>query len=90
LTFLRGGGYTFGMKTAISIPDGVFQRAERLARRLGKTRSAIYREAMAEYVVRHDVDSVTEAMNRVAAEVGDRPDRFRRAAARRVLERSEW
>jgi predicted transcriptional regulator len=78
------------MKTAISIPDGVFHQAERLARLLRKTRSAIYREAMAEYVVRHAPDAVTEAMNRVAAQVGGRPDKFVRAASRRVLERTEW
>ncbi len=78
------------MKMAISIPDAVFHRAERLARRLRKSRSAIYREAMAEYVVRHDADVVTEAMNRVVAQVAGRPDPFVRAASRRILARSEW
>ena len=78
------------MKTAISLPDGVFQQAERLSRRLKKSRSAIYREAMEEYMVRHDADAVTEAMNRVAAQVGRHPDLFARAASRRILERTEW
>jgi metal-responsive CopG/Arc/MetJ family transcriptional regulator len=39
------------MKTVISLPDGVFRDAERLARRLKKSRSELYREAVAEYVV---------------------------------------
>jgi len=78
------------MKTAISLPDEVFQQAERLARRLRKTRSAVYREAMEEYVSRHDADTVTEAMNRVA-DIGEpREGDFVRAASKRILRRSEW
>ena len=90
MTRFGTGGYTIGMKTAISLPDPVFHQAERLARRLRKTRSAIYREAMVEYVARHDTDAVTETMNRVVAQVGERPEPFARAAARRALERTEW
>lgn len=78
------------MKTAISLPDDIFEQAERLARRLGKSRSALYREAVAEYVARRDPDAVTEAMDRVLEQVEPRPDAFSRAAARRVLERTEW
>ena len=83
-------GYTPGMKTAISIPDTVFQRAERLARRMSKSRSQLYGEAVAEYCLRHDPDAVTEAMNRVAVQVDTRPEGCASASARRVLERSEW
>ncbi len=78
------------MKTAVSLPDEVFERAERLARRLGKSRSEIYREALVEYVARHAPAEVTEALDRVVEQVGPEPDEGRRAAARRILERSEW
>jgi len=78
------------MKTAISLPDDVFSQAERLARRLGKSRSQLYRDALSEFVARHDPDAVTEAMDRVAEQVDTRPDRFGTAAARRTLARSEW
>ncbi|MBI4606206.1 MAG: hypothetical protein HY721_29925 [Planctomycetes bacterium] len=78
------------MKTAISIPDRVFRKAENLARKLGKSRSQLYSEAIAEYVGRHDSDSVTEAMNRVCAQVKPGCDPFVSAAARRALERTEW
>ena len=44
------------MKTAISIPDRVFQDAERLAEKLHKSRSQMYSEAVAEYVARHEHD----------------------------------
>jgi predicted transcriptional regulator len=78
------------MKTAISIPDRVFRDAERLAQRLQKSRSQMYSEAIAEYVIRHEPDSITEQINAVCAEVDTRPDPFVAAAARRVLERTEW
>jgi predicted transcriptional regulator len=83
-------GYTFGMKTAVSLPDEVFRDAERLARRLKKTRSELYKEAVAEYVARHDPEAITVALDRLTAEVDSRPDEFTSAAARRMLERSEW
>lgn len=78
------------MKTAISLPDEVFQQAERLARRLKKSRSELYREAVEEYVARHDPEAVTEALDRVADQVDSSPDAFSSAAARSILERTEW
>ncbi len=38
------------MKTAISIPDAVFEEAEWLAKRRGWSRSELYANAVAEYV----------------------------------------
>jgi metal-responsive CopG/Arc/MetJ family transcriptional regulator len=78
------------MKTAISLPDEVFVRADRLAKRLRKTRSELYREAVTEFIARHDPDEVTSAMNRVVDDVGAAPDAFSKAAAKRVLRRTEW
>jgi metal-responsive CopG/Arc/MetJ family transcriptional regulator len=86
----RGQGYTKGMKTAISIPDDVFEGAERLARRTKKSRSQLFSDAIKEYIARHAPDEVTEAMDQVCAEVGNATDEFAASAARRVLERSEW
>ena len=78
------------MKTAVSIPDDVFEGAERLARRTRKSRSHFFSDALREYVARHAPEEVTEAMDRVCDELGDATDPFVSAAARRVLERSEW
>ncbi len=78
------------MKTAVSIPDDVFEGAERLARRTKKSRSRLFSDALREYVARHAAEEVTDAMNRVCAEVGRSKDLFVSSAARRVLERSEW
>ncbi len=78
------------MKTAISIPDEVFEAAERLAQRTRKSRSRIFSEALEEYVARHAPDHVTEAMDRLCAELGVQEDRFVAGASRRILTRSEW
>ena len=78
------------MKTAVSIPDDVFQKAERLARRAGRSRSEVYSAALREYVGRHVPDEVTEALDRLCEQVGDQRDAFVSAAERRVLEQTEW
>jgi len=78
------------MKTAVSIPDEVFEKVERLARSAGRSRSEVFSAALAEYVARHAPDEVTEAIDRVCAEVGDQRDAFLSAAGRRVLENTEW
>ncbi len=56
------------MKTAISIPDAVFEAAERLARRLGMSRSELYSKAVSQFIdenhslgVRERLDAVYEA-----------------------------
>jgi len=90
---LAGGAlrsYTSGMKTAVSIPDDVFERAERLARRTKRSRSRLFSEALREYLVRHSPDEITNAMNKACAEIGDTRDPFVAGAARRILERTEW
>lgn len=78
------------MKTAVSIPNGVFEKAERFARRVKKSRSELYSRALSEYLARHVPDQVTEAMDQVCGELGQEPDGFVSAAARLTLERIEW
>lgn len=78
------------MKTAISIADKVFHKAEYYAQCKKKSRSELYTEALSEYLARHDVDAVTEAMNKALEEVGEPVDEFVHAASRRVLKRTRW
>lgn len=78
------------MKTAVSIPDELFRRADELAIQLGKSRSELYREAIADYVARRDPMAVTEALNRVADELADDQKGLVEHAARRALQSSEW
>ncbi len=78
------------MKTAVSIPDDLFLQADALARSLGKSRSQVYREALAEYLLRRDRQSVTSAMDAVVEEIGADVDPWVAEVGRRALERTEW
>ena len=78
------------MKTAVSLPDAVFRRAERLAKRLRVTRSELYSRALQEYVARHAPDAVTAALDRLHDELGGESPAFVERSGRRAFERSEW
>jgi predicted transcriptional regulator len=81
---------TRGMKVAVSVPNDVFERADRLARAAGRSRSDVYSSALREYVARHSPDEITIALDRVMADIGDPVDPFVAIASRRVLEATEW
>lgn len=83
-------GYTIGMKTAISLPERVFREAERFARRVRKTRSKLYAEAIAEYLARHAPNDITESMNQVCDRMSLPPDKFQGRAARQILSKEVW
>jgi len=51
------------MKTAVSIPDSIYDSAEKLALRLGKSRSELYANAIQNYVERHQDEKVTAKLN---------------------------
>ena len=78
------------MKIAVSVPDDVFERAERLARRAGRSRSEVYSSALREYVARHAPDEVTDALDLVVADISEPADPFVAAAGKRLLDSSEW
>jgi len=59
------------MKTAVSIPDRVFQSAEKLAARLGVSRSELYAKALAALVEKHREDVVTAQLNEVYGPGGE-------------------
>jgi hypothetical protein len=62
------------MKTAISIPDDVFEAAEGLAEDLGMNRSELYARAVAEYVSRRRGEDVTRKLNEVYSRIEARLD----------------
>jgi metal-responsive CopG/Arc/MetJ family transcriptional regulator len=80
------------MKTAVSVPNDVFEQAERLARRAGRSRSDVYSAALREYLARHATDELTATINAVIDDLGEEAaiDPFVRSAGQQVLEQSEW
>ena len=78
------------MKTAVSIPDAIFEQAELFARRAKRSRSQLFSDALREYLARHSGDEITDAMNRVIDATGDAADPFTSVASQRTLARVEW
>ena len=75
------------MKTAVSIPDELFQQAEKLAAELDLTRSAFYAQALHAMIERLKDEAVTAAMNAALADEPDTIDPFMVRAARRTMKR---
>jgi metal-responsive CopG/Arc/MetJ family transcriptional regulator len=80
------------MKTAVSVPNDVFEKAERLAKREGRSRSDVYSSALREYVARHSPEELTASIDAALAELGDAAisDGFVRAAAAATLRSTKW
>ena len=56
------------MKTAISIPDNVYNAAEMVAKKLNISRSELYTKAVKDYINKHEKSHITEALNSVYTE----------------------
>lgn len=78
------------MKTAISVPDPVFKKADKLAKKLRMSRSQLYSQAVAAYIAQYDDAAITEAYNRLADTVDTRLPPDMAENARRMLKRVEW
>lgn len=53
------------MKTAISVPDPIFAKADRLAKQLHMSRSELYTRAVEEYVGEHRHSRVREKLDEI-------------------------
>ena len=62
------------MKTAVSLPDPIFQAAEQLAKRLQLSRSELYSKAIAAFVAEHRGRGVTVLLNQVYGADGEGSD----------------
>jgi hypothetical protein len=81
------------MKTAIFVPDDIYERAERAAGRLGINRSQFYATAADRYAAELESAGLTEAINAVVdAANDDMSARFAVAAGGHLLSGAdeEW
>ena len=68
-------GYTHSMKTAISLPDELFDQIDRCSRQLKVSRSRLLADAAREYLARRRMPvDATAAWNEVIDEVGQPGD----------------
>ncbi|RIK37979.1 MAG: hypothetical protein DCC55_22545 [Chloroflexi bacterium] len=70
------------MKTAISIPNPLFETAEQLAKHLGISRSELYTRALATYIQTYEKALVTQRLDEIYAE--------EECMADPVLSRLQW
>src|SRR5262249_28397529 len=82
--------YTRPMKTAISIPDPLFQAAEQFAHEQGLSRSELYARAIQLYLQTRRYHGITDALNQVYAEEASGLDPALADAQARVLPKDEW
>lgn len=78
------------MKTAISIPDSIFKAAEKLANRLGFSRSELYAKAVAEYLQKHRNDGVTKKLDEIYSKESSQLDPGLQALQSASIDEDEW
>jgi hypothetical protein len=78
------------MKVAVSVPEPVFEAAERVSRRLRIPRSQLYSRAIAAYVREHSGEDVTKALNAVYAKHPSALDPAWEKVSLEVLRREKW
>jgi metal-responsive CopG/Arc/MetJ family transcriptional regulator len=81
------------MKTAISLPDELFEQAEAVARDLGMSRSRLIRTALEEFLKRRrdaaTAESIRTAVDRLGSELSEEDETWL-AHNREQLRRVEW
>lgn len=77
------------MKTAISLPDSVFEAAETMVLARGWTRSRLYAEALRQYLRHQDPSEITDRLNALHPEV-ESERTLRKQANRSRLKATEW
>ena len=78
------------MKTAISIPDSIFRAAEKLAKRLGFSRSELYAKAVSEYLQKHRNDGITRKLDEIYAKESSQLDPAIQALQSASIDEDEW
>jgi len=78
------------MKTAISIPDPIFEAAEDLAKRMGISRSELYAKAVDSFVQTRRGEEITAALNRLYAEESSELDPVLAKLQFAALRREDW
>jgi hypothetical protein len=78
------------MKTAVSVPDPVFHAGEKLAHRLGISRSRLYSQALQEFVQKHDDEEITRRLNEVYKSESSEIDPVVARIAARALPKESW
>jgi hypothetical protein len=78
------------MKTAISIPDPIFEQAELVAKKLSLSRSELYAKAVETFISHHQSADITAKLDEVYADESSAPDPVLLALQTNSLARDSW
>jgi predicted transcriptional regulator len=78
------------MKTAVSVPDEIFQLGEAVARRLRISRSQLYSSALAEFLERQKSRAITEKLNEIYSKQPAKLDPAVQRAQLKALPNESW
>ena len=90
LAFRSYRRHTVRMKAAVSIPDPVFKAADKLAHRMGVTRSRLYSVALQRFVQEHDDDAITAKLNEVYSKEESALDPVLQSIQARSVKKTKW
>lgn len=79
--------HTICMKTAISVPDNIFEEVDKLARESKTSRSQIFCIAVEEYLKKIKARKMLEALNSVYADEETSEEKLLRAKSKEYYER---
>lgn len=78
------------MKTAVSIPDPIFQAAEVFAHRFRISRSELYAKAIQEYIASRRYINVTEELNQIYSDESSSLENELYSMQMKSIPREEW
>lgn len=78
------------MKTAISLPDDLFQMAEAAARKLNISRSRLYATAISEFLERRRTRNITKRLNSVYDKESSGLDPVLHSAQLHSVDKEKW
>ena len=78
------------MKTAVSISDELFAKAEKYAKRKKMSRSHLYSRALEEYINKEEKRRLIDRINKVCREVDTSLDPFWKQAQARAITKDKW
>ncbi|MBD1896872.1 hypothetical protein [Coleofasciculus sp. FACHB-129] len=78
------------MKTAISLPDPIFEEAEALAQQLGMSRSELYTKALKAYLKRYNRERMLSQLNEVYSQESSELDPVMAKMQFRSLPYEDW
>jgi metal-responsive CopG/Arc/MetJ family transcriptional regulator len=78
------------MKTAVSLPDELFRKAEIAAKKLNISRSQFYAQALTSFLGQNSSESITEQLNQVYSDVQAEVDSALRKTQIDLLRQVRW